>query len=194
MFILRGQAASQLMRQMNYQCQYLCLFFYLFIFLFTYLFNGCSVSFAIFFFQMYHYQINLRGCDETLAAFITIITVIMKANRKCVICCCLFCQLISYTKKTTLGNTQTGSAVAVCSSDSMFYCTIYEDFVTHLLVRVFLFELLQDLGHVSPGLLLIQILLIYIHTQRTIQEVNTMRVQHLPIHLNVHLQREKKAI
>lgn len=61
------------------------------------------------------------------------------------------------------------------------------DIITHLLIWVFLLELLQDLGHVSPGLLLVQILLIQIQTQWPIQEVNAVRIQHLPIHLNVHL-------
>lgn len=66
----------------------------------------------------------------------------------------------------------------------------FKFFVTNLFVRMFLFELLQDLGHVSAGLLLIQVLLIKIQTQWSIQEVNTMRVQHLTIHLNVHLKME----
>lgn len=69
---------------------------------------------------------------------------------------------------------------------SLCYCA-----VLYLLVRVFLFELLQDLGHVSAGLLLVQILLIQIQTQRTIQKVDAMRVEHLSIHLNVHLVTEK---
>lgn len=64
-------------------------------------------------------------------------------------------------------------------------------FASNLLVGVFLFEFLQDLGHVPPGLLLIQILLIQIQTQRTIQEVYAVRVQHLSIHLNIHLGTEK---
>lgn len=64
-------------------------------------------------------------------------------------------------------------------------------FDTDLLVWVFLFEFLQDLGHVPSGLLLIQILLIQVQTQRSIQEVNAMRVQHLSIHLNIHLEPEK---
>lgn len=66
--------------------------------------------------------------------------------------------------------------------------------VTHFFVWVLLLELLQDLGHVSPGLLLVQVLLIQIQTQGSVQEVDGVRVQHLSIHLNVHLHRKGRKI